>query len=211
MPLIYRHNNPLIGIWKTTESSQKLLSQFLFKDNIISELQTIKSETRRQEWLAVRLLIEKLTPARANIIYINEAPCLADYHLNISISHTKGFAAVILTETPYPGIDIEYHSPRAYRLRERFLNVQEQILTNDQKLTINNKEKDLATLIWCAKETAFKALGQHDVDFKTHLHIIPFKLSDKGSFMLEETKTPYNQIFNINYIITDDYILTWKE
>jgi len=214
MPLALTLKKPLIGVWKIDESWQELLSQIRFKELIINELSTIKSETRRQEWLAVRLLTETIACARANIIYNKDgAPVLADSHLHISISHTKGFAAVILTETPAPGIDIEYHSPRAYRLRERFLNEQEQTITNKQKQpkTKENKEMDFATLLWCAKETAFKALGHQEVDFKEHLHVIPFLPADEGSFMLEETKTPYNQVFNINYKITEDYILTWKE
>ena len=69
----------------------------------------------------------------------------------------------------------------------------------------------LATLCWCAKETAFKSLQQVEVDFIEHLHILPFVLSDEGEMSLRETKTPLQQVFCINYQITDDYIITWNE
>ncbi|MDR2473947.1 MAG: 4'-phosphopantetheinyl transferase superfamily protein [Tannerella sp.] len=203
------------GVMKIDKSSEELLNMLRDKSLYINELSSIKSETRRAEWLAVRVLTEHLfagvigSVEMPYIIYnIDGSPALKDNRLNISISHTKGFAAVIIGSNPRQGIDIEFISDRAWRLRERFSE------THDYSCNEEENCKLLATIFWCAKETAFKALHQNEVDFIKHLHIIPFLFNEtkkEGVFMLEETKTAYNHIFSINYKITDEYILTWTE
>lgn len=76
-------------------------------------------------------------------------------------------------------------------------------------LTANITET--ATICWCAKETAYKALGETEVDFAEHLCIEPFNPSEEGVLLLKEKRTKQKLNFNINYRVTKDFILTWKE
>ena len=221
MPILFTQKSPTIGIWKMEESWQEMLTS-LQENNVYSrndawnrDINNIKSDKRKQEWLAVRLLLKHLAGPEAYIEYReNGSPVLKNSPYNISISHTTGFAAVILSKKEDPGIDIEYNDGRAWKLREKYLGEKELKAfdsLNDHRSTNSGMQEKLATICWCAKETAYKALQRTEVDFINHLHILPFSLSDNGSFYLKETKTPIQQIFSINYQITEDYTITWKE
>ena len=228
MPILFTQKSPIMGIWKITETWQDMSESFKDNESYFRDVSKIQSDKRKQEWLAVRLLLKHLYGPELHIDYHeNGAPVLRNSLYNISISHTKGFAAVILSKHKNPGIDIEYHSDRAWRLREKYLGENELEMfdlkpgsSHNNPLADNmayNSDSDLyvlaklSTLYWCAKETAFKALQQTEVDFINHLHILPFTLSDRGTLFLKETKTTDQQVFNINYLITEDYIITWKE
>ena len=222
MPAIFIQKSPAIGIWKIEESWQEMSESLRINNNysrvIEHYLNNIKSDKRKQEWLAVRLLLAYLAGTEAYIDYLeNGAPVLRNSPYNISISHTTGFAAVILSNKEHPGIDIEYHSGRALKLCRKYLGAKElelfDSLRSEKPASFDNhsKQTKLATICWCAKETAYKALGLTEVDFINHLHILPFTFSCKGTFALQEKKSPNHEIFNINYQVTEDYIITWKE
>jgi len=211
MPLLHVCRTPLMGIWEITETWQEMLHLFACKDVYAEELGRIPSEKRKQEWLAVRLLLKRLTGAEMTVGYHeNGAPFLINSPYHVSISHTKGYAAVILNKDASPGIDIEYRSERAWKLRQRFMSETELNLLalsdNDQPAA---GQLTCATLCWCAKETAFKALHEPEVDFIKHLHISPFTLSGKGVFLLTETKTPHPKTCLIHYQITENFVISF--
>ena len=206
-----------------------LQNKALYADEVLK----IKSDNRKREWLAVRLLIKILTGDDMPVRYKeNGAPFLADNRYHISISHTIGYAAIILSQYPNPGIDIEYKSDRAWKLRTKYLSADELEMfepirpdfqtgneplrlatifdsTNQTGSEIPPFQSALATICWCAKETAYKALQAADIDFVKHLHIEPFSLSEKGTIFLKETKTPNQTTFEIYYQLTDDYVIAW--
>ncbi len=214
MPLLKTYTSPLIGIWEIQETRQELLSLLKNKEIYTSELSEIHNEKRRKEWIAVRLLLEHFTGTRTHIKYHeNGKPQLFGNKSHISISHTSGYAAVILSKKQNPGIDIEFKSDRAWKLRRRYMSETEidGLNTALQISPIPSKLFEMATVCWCAKETAFKALSQSNVDFIKHLHIMTFSLPGrKGSLLLKETKTSKHKMFRVNYRIADDYIITWK-
>ena len=124
MPLLMKHTGPLWGIWKIEESSEVLLSLLRNREEYLPQLELIRAEQRRREWLACRVLLQELTGGPACIAYRpNGAPYLSGSSLHISISHTKGYAAVLLQNRPAAGIDIEYHSGRVSKIRSRFMKL----------------------------------------------------------------------------------------
>ena len=208
MPLLRQYQTPLMGIWEITEPWQEMYVSLLNKELYDDDLNKIQSEKRKQEWIAVRLLLQTFTRARTFIIYrADGAPALSDDSFNISISHTKGYAIVLLSKNNQPGIDIELRSDRAWKLREKFLNKRE-LETFAQ--ICNPCATDYVTICWCAKETAYKVLGESAVDFASHLHIEPFQLSNEGILFLQETRTLQKQRFPIHYMVHETYIVTWK-
>ena len=127
MPLLMKHTGPLWGIWKIEESSEVLLSLLRNREEYLPQLELIRTEQRRREWLACRVLLQELTGGPVCVAYRpNGAPYLSGSSLHISISHTKGYAAVLLQNRPAAGIDIEYHSGRVSRIRSRFMNPEEE-------------------------------------------------------------------------------------
>ena len=159
------------------------------------------SASRILEWTAVRVLLYDLLDRQVPILYHdNGAPYLPEYeHLDISISHTRGYVAVALAEQGEIGIDIEQISAKVERVRNRFVRDDEVADTLEQLL-----------LHWSAKETAFKILNRNKVDFLKHLRIEPFELQEEGDFILQEFKTNDEERMTIHYKLFPDFVLTYS-
>lgn len=186
------------AVWKITESEEAL--QQLLDEKSVKEISSIRSGQRRIESLAVRALVTTILGHSTTIAHNeNGAPLLPDEsNLHISISHTKGYAAILLSNYPCIGIDIEQISNRVERVKDYFLHTEE-------------KPKSLIGLLlhWCAKESAYKALHQPGLSFRTALKISDFTEELKGSFTLT-AKMPKTgeKSLNINYLVGNDFILT---
>lgn len=205
MPLLFKQNEPLLGVWKMNESSDNLLSMLSNQSDNLTFLQTIHAEHRKQERLASRVLLKELLGKEARVDYYpNGAPFLPDLPLHISISHTKGYAAVIIQEYPAAGVDIEYRSDRVRKIRSRFM-------TPDEETAIDpDHETEHLLIYWCAKETLFKMIGQEEVDFCRHLHVEPFPYAESGEFLVRETRTQEGTFYKLAYLVAPDFILTWS-
>lgn len=80
-------------------------------------------------------------------------PMIEGYH--ISISHTLGYVAVILSRDYEVGVDIEYVSDRVNRISSRFLRDDEVFADTTDKL-----------IAWCAKETMYKLFSSEHLALK---------------------------------------------
>ena len=192
------------GIWEVTENLEEL-QQLLPDQGAIytSELDTFRSASRKIEWLAVRVLLYTLTGTIASIRYQpNGKPCFADGKAFLSISHTKGYVSVIVSQTHEVGIDIETVSERVHKVAHKFVR-------HDELLPEDPAEKTLALLlIWSAKETMFKCMDTEAVDFREHLHVA-LPSTKENSFSGKESRTPAGRNFLINYILDPDFVMTW--
>ena len=203
MPLLMKYAGPSWGIWKIEESSGALFSLLRNGEEYLPQLESIRTEPRRREWLASLVLLQELAGGQVRIAYRpNGAPYLPDSSLHVSISHTKGYAAVLLQDRPAAGIDIEYRSARVLKIRRRFMNPEEEAAID------KGHETEHLLLHWCAKETLFKMVGQEGVDFLRHLHVRPFPYAEEGSFTVFETRTEEGSVFRLNYLVTPDFVLT---
>jgi len=205
VPLLQKNQSPLWGIWKIEENCEALLLQLQNPEAYLSFLNRFKSESRKSEWLAVRVLLKELTGSEMAIVYRDSgAPYLQDSDLHISISHTKGFSSVIISPDQFVGIDIEYHSERIHRIKSRFL-CKEEI-----ELLGSNPATDDLLVFWSAKETVFKMIGQTTADTQNDIRIIDFKASscDRGILIVKESLTSQSITFQVNYFITPDFVLT---
>jgi 4'-phosphopantetheinyl transferase EntD len=88
-------------------------------------------------------------------------PRLVNSGLNVSISHTDGYAAVMLGKGPV-AVDVQAITPRILRLRERYLKPGELLMAQDA---------EMATLLWAAKETAYKFHATDGHDFRAPICI----------------------------------------
>lgn len=73
----------------------------------------------------------------------------------ISISHTRGMAAVMFSKGHRVGVDVEYESPRVGKIASRFLRPDE-----------NAPTLRLQLLHWCAKEAVFKLFSERDLSYQ---------------------------------------------
>jgi len=195
-------------IWAVREIHEpvdELMAMLEKKDLYLPYLEKISSESRKREWLTVRVLLKEMLSEEKEILYTSTGkPYLSDNSYQISISHTKGFVAVALHPKMKVGIDIEHISQRIHKIRSRFMNAKEEA-------NLDKAHEEIHLLLhWSAKESMFKLLEKQDVDFKTDLHINPFNpvLNNLSRFSAYETKTEKQQVFSGYYLANACYVLT---
>ena len=163
---IKKEKDCTIALWEITESLEKL-------NQLTSYIATPKfnTEKRKKEWLSSRLLLNEVNP-KYSISY-NEfgSPKLNNEH-NISISHSKGLVAIIISQKKV-GIDIEEISEKSLKASSKFISED----------NIKNLTAEKATLIWCCKESIFKWHEKGRVDFINDIKIYPFKEMKEGKIM----------------------------
>ncbi len=104
----------------------------------------------------------------------NGKPIAKNESLNLSLSHSKNFAAAIVSSQKNVGIDIETIHPRIERIAHKFLKPSEL-----QNITTNKVETLI--LYWSAKESLYKLYSKKQLDFASQLIIQPFELKQKGT------------------------------
>ena len=187
------------------EDSDSLLSRLSFKDKYLPIIEKM-NENRKREWLTIRVLIKEMLGEEKEILYNSLGkPYLSDNSFHISISHTKGYAALIINKENETAIDIERIASRVKNIKKRFVNEEE------EKALSQSDEIIHLLLYWSAKESLYKLLGIENVDFKLHLHIQPFEplFGEWSEFEAYETRTKYQNCYKIKYFIHDDYVLTY--
>lgn len=191
---VYRY-----GIWKTEEDEQTL--QEFSGCHTPSQ---ILNPTRRIEYLAVRSLAKTMGADPKSILYLlSGKPFFIDGKLNISISHTKGYVAVLLSRTKYSAIDIEARSDRVLRVRKKFMHTEE-----ENSLHGSGTDEVTGLLLhWCAKEALFKAIPYEGINFVSELRIKDFIFSGNvGSFRAISLRDDCT--FNVDYRAEKDFVLT---
>ena len=190
-----------LGIWKIEESKDELLS-FLDNESFLDkDVLNLKSESKLLERLAVRVLLKHLLKKEVEIKYqLSGKPYLKDTNKNISISHTKGYVAILMNNDVYTGIDIQYLTDKVKNIRSRFVSSDEYICEHQQLLHL--------ILHWSAKETMYKVFGQ-GINLKESFHVIKFEPEPTGQIQVLETFTTDKNLLNITYKVFSDFVLTY--
>ncbi|MBR4713440.1 MAG: 4'-phosphopantetheinyl transferase superfamily protein [Paludibacteraceae bacterium] len=141
----------ILSIWKMDEPAEDLLSLFSEKKGLYqSEVERHKSVKRRQEYLSVRALLLDALGHECDVFHDEMGkPSLSEEHLRISISHTKGYAAILLSPLREVGLDIEQFSDKIFHVRDKFLRAEE-------KQIIDSTDRTQLLLCWSAKEAVYK-------------------------------------------------------
>ena len=197
---------PTVGIWKMEEMTEEMCALLQHQAWYQLEFSRLKAEQRQKEWLATRLLLKEMLGHEAIIHHHpNGAPFLSETEKKqISISHTKDFVAIMLTDvTHIAGIDIEYRSERVRKVRSRFLNAEEERFIDPAH------ETEHLLICWCAKETLYKIINRQEVDFCRHLHIQPFSYAEQGTLITFDTCSESPKHVVLQYRVEKDFVITW--
>ena len=155
------------GLWSIEEEESALRASVpLFPDEH-RQLDRIRGEARRREFLAARLLLHRMSgrSQRAELIKDTDGkPHLADSPFFVSISHTVGYAAAI-AHPRRCGIDVQRIVGRIRRLAPKFVNQREH-----SNIGPADELTDLH-LIWSAKEAIYKAYGRRQLDFRRDMYV----------------------------------------
>jgi len=175
MPAILKkpdHNGISIGLWEITEPYTDLLKMAGLTVEENTTLTSFKNESRRMQWLAIRVLLGQFISPRPTILYKeNGKPYLEGNSTEISISHSGNMAAIALSNTIIPGIDVEQIHPKINKIASRFVNDEGIDYLNQQTLT------EQLCIVWAAKEVLYKVNAEGMLSFKENISIAGFHLA----------------------------------
>ena len=197
-------NEAVIAVWQVTETEEELKELSSTPSDEMEEISFIRSESLRKQRLAVRALLNTLFDEKVYLSHHdNGKPYLENNPVNISITHTEKYVAVILHEEENVGIDIE-------SLDRDFSAVEKKALSEDEIEDLEDeKRNEQLAIYWCAKEAVFKLLSRYNVDFAEQIEIERFRPRGEGE--LEATFTAKNEEeeFDLEYITFDRHVLVW--
>lgn len=158
MPLFFNEEifpDVRLGIWAISESSDDFWALSPYVESSRSEFNALyKSEQRKCEVLAVSLLIKEIIGDNVQLLHQDNGKPYLSSGMNISISHTRGFAVIIVSHSKQVSVDIEYFSNRIERIRSKFMRDDENA-SSQVKLLMH----------WCAKETMYKLFPEDNLTF----------------------------------------------
>ena len=179
-------------VWKITETEEQLQSQL--PESVLETIanKNYKSKSRRLEVMATYALLTSHLKTPSVIIDHNSngQPLLDGFH--ISISHTNGYACVLLSTQKVVAIDIEYRSDRIERIRSKFLRSDEAFTSIEDLL-----------LVWSAKETLYKYFSEDDLMYNE------MKVESISDSSLSMINLKTNEKKMVSYLSTPDYVLTY--
>ena len=184
-----------LGLWQIEASIEQMLAEDSSLKNVLKCTESYRSEARRREVIAVYALLFAMTGnSELRIDHDNlSRPIVDGYH--VSISHTKGYAALILSNCSSVAVDIEYFSDRVERVAHKFIRSDEDAPSLYAKL-----------IHWSAKETIYKLFAEEFLDY-FEMRVTPFNLSDQGTINVADLKEEKNQ--KVCYRKNDKYVLTY--
>lgn len=195
-----------LGLWQMDEEVEQLFEQYPHLQAYRSSLEAkYKNDGRKLEFLAIRaLMYEMLRVNGASKGLLSHAgdfthngqgkPLFRGYH--VSISHTKGYAALILSKKSEVAVDIEYMSDRVERIASKFLRKDERADSLDAKL-----------VHWCAKETVFKLFSEENLLFED-MRVKPFDTMADWACDVENLKS--GKTARVDFELAMDFVLTYS-
>lgn len=195
-----------LGLWQMDETVEQLFEAYPLLQAYRSQMEEkYKNDGRKLEFLAIRaLMYEMLRVNGASKGLLSHAgdfthngqgkPLFRGYH--VSISHTKGYAALILSKKSEVAVDIEYMSDRVERIASKFLRKDERADSLDSKL-----------VHWCAKETVFKLFSEENLLFE-EMRVKPFDTMSDWACDVENLKS--GKTARVDFELAMDFVLTYS-
>ncbi|MCA6074152.1 4'-phosphopantetheinyl transferase family protein [Fulvivirga sedimenti] len=161
----------LLGLYKIEEQYDELL-EALNPDELDRELlESYSNVQKKQEWLAARLLLRYICEF-LGLEYqgtrkdSNGKPFLQGHALQISLSHSFPYVAVVADPSMDVGIDLEQPKEKLQKIAPRFLDERE------LELCMNLNQEALC-IFWCAKEALYKVYSKKGLNFRNEIHLYP--------------------------------------
>lgn len=166
MPLLSVENvapGVRLGLWEMSETLGNIFEQYPFLLSGKDELfKSYKSESRRLEVLAVRLILREMFGGDVDLRHDAYGRPYLPGGWHVGISHTKGLAAVMVSRRCRVSVDVEFVSDRVRRIASHFMRGDEVAETTVSLL-----------LHWCTKETMYKLYPEDMLPLKEiRLHAV---------------------------------------
>ena len=191
-----------LGLWRMEEEPEELLSGF---PHLRLLEMPYKYPARQKEFLCVRALLLAMTGDPTLRIEHTESGRPIVKGWQVSISHTKGYAALMLSKEEGAeldeqdslqrhvavGVDIEYRSDRVAKIASHYIRPDEKAETLEQML-----------VLWCAKETLYKLHSDDNLAYFDMRVVV-----QQEELILENMKR--GKQVTVHVIPAQDYVLTW--
>lgn len=192
-----------IYLWKIDEEVDQLLELVCLTENDQLKFDSYKSSSRRKEFLATRILAQKILGSSIEIENDEHGkPHLLSSDYQISITHTKGYAGIMIFKDQEAALDMEYLSDRVYKITKRFLSKSELFNIDSENKVFHLYQH------WCAKECLIKLYGKKDVHLINELKIHPF-LPSSNEFTGEVCRADFASTYHFQYFHFDGYLLVY--
>ena len=154
-------------LWEITENYETLFSGIELDFKSKQLLSQKKSETHKNQFLAVRYLLKYLSIDLHNLNYNSLGNPFFENNYKISISHSGVYVAVIISDTDV-GIDIETINDRVLKIKSKYLETE-----LNYPLELNTQT---SLIYWNIKESVFKAVDKPGIDFKKNILVPPLDM-----------------------------------
>lgn len=177
MPLLLdkiQDTNTRLAVWKVTEPDTFFLEALSLTKDELAAYEEMRPH-RQKEWLSSRFLLNKISDdKKRKAISKSELgkPYRKNCNKHISISHSKTFVAVIISDYKV-GIDIQVEEEKITRIAHKFIN------KGENARIPKKKKEDYYHVFWGAKESMYKAYGLKELEFLEHMHLYPFVFRKK--------------------------------
>lgn len=192
-----------MGLWRMDEEPDQL---YVCYSHLRCLAMPFRSVGRQKEYLSVRALLQAMTGDDTLCIRHEESGrpvvcrgLVKRDDMLVSISHTRGYAVLMLSRTKAVGVDIEYRSDRIVKIASHFIRPDEMVGSVEQMLAL-----------WCAKETLYKLHSEdslHYFDMRQVESTAPAAGADDWDLVLENMKR--GERVTVHVTLTPDYCLTW--
>jgi len=200
-------NKAEVAVWQITETEEELKDMASVPTDEMEEISLFRSPSLRKQKLAVRALLNEVFEEKMYLSHHdNGQPYLENSIINISITHTDKYVAIITHEDADLGIDCECLDRDFSAVEKKALSEEE---IDDLDDDVEDRKEQLA-IYWCAKEAIYKRMSQNRVDFAEQIEVEKF--NPKGEGELEATfihKDGHEEEFELEYIIFDRHVLVW--
>jgi phosphopantetheinyl transferase len=188
------NENTRIKLWKVSVGELKKLKLNKY-DRVI--LESKKTDLSKEQFLSVRKLLELENP-NFKIRYDKSGRPSINSKLNISISHSKELAGIVLSNSSKIGIDVQVSESKILNITNKFLN--------DSEILNTEYDVDNLIMIWTAKESIYKALGINGASFSENIiidRIIEKEKKGEGHYVKGNKKIK----FILNFFFLDNYTI----
>ena len=170
--IIKPNDNTIVGIWKITETLDNLSKSVSLSSTSKELLKNRKSRVHKLQFLGVRAILLELGYSVDSLSYQDNRPILND-NKKISISHSNLFSCVIISDLKV-GIDVQKTDHKINTIAKKFIGY--------ETLYLDVDDFKRMTIIWNIKESIYKIANINRLDYKTHLLVVPFNLSDNFTY-----------------------------
>ncbi len=184
-------------------------SKLFFSSEEEEVLQKMPRKSSRLQWMSCRLALKELIEEQAFVELKKDSfgrPYLPHLDYLISLSHSNNWAGAFVHPHKKVGFDIEEFRDKILRLEHKFVSPAEAFfLSEDPKTRIQE-----LTLIWSAKESLYKLIGNKAFDFKEHLRLQTSNLlTQSNTEAIVSWKNGEFLDFTVRWMVQESFVITW--